>query len=323
MLGVDAPVSLELLRQIVLGILVNTIVALPMWAIVRRSLEGALPEDPRRRRRRRAYTTGGLSPLSAAMSAIERVRPSDPRVPVSPQLALRVAILGGIAMVMFASSSSASGTCRCSPANSTSSRPTSTACATCRSPRRAGEILDREGQRDRRRAARPTPCRSCPRRCRRRAPRARRSTGASDACCGMSPRRIEAIVERGADAVRYAPVTIKTDAGRGRADRARRAPDEFPGVSQQPVSIRAYPYGEMAAQVLGHVDQISEPELKLRAFRGVPPGTIVGQEGLEYYYDRYLRGSAGVQRVEVNAAGQPGADASSRRRCRSPGTASS
>ncbi|HEY2215884.1 MAG TPA: rod shape-determining protein MreD [Solirubrobacteraceae bacterium] len=63
LLGVDAPVSLELLRQIVLGVVVNTIVALPVWAIVRRCLIGGLPEDPRRRRRR-AYTTGGLSPLS-------------------------------------------------------------------------------------------------------------------------------------------------------------------------------------------------------------------------------------------------------------------
>jgi rod shape-determining protein MreD len=63
LLGVDAPVSLELLRQIVLGIVLNTVIALPMWAIVRRSLEGGLPDDPRRRRRR-AYTTGGLSPLS-------------------------------------------------------------------------------------------------------------------------------------------------------------------------------------------------------------------------------------------------------------------
>ena len=35
------------------------------------------------------------------MSAIERVRPSEPRVPVAPTLALRVAILGGIAMVFF------------------------------------------------------------------------------------------------------------------------------------------------------------------------------------------------------------------------------
>jgi rod shape-determining protein MreD len=63
LLGVDAPVSLELLREIVIGVLVDTVVALPMWAFVRRCLVGALPDDPRRRRRR-AYTTGGLSPLS-------------------------------------------------------------------------------------------------------------------------------------------------------------------------------------------------------------------------------------------------------------------
>ena len=55
---------LDLLRQVVLGTVVDTIVAIPTWALVRRSLEGALPEDPRRRRRRRAYTTGGLSPLT-------------------------------------------------------------------------------------------------------------------------------------------------------------------------------------------------------------------------------------------------------------------
>jgi rod shape-determining protein MreD len=63
LLGVDAPVSLELLREIVVGVLVDTAVALPVWALVRRCLVGALPDDPRRRRRR-AYTTGGLSPLS-------------------------------------------------------------------------------------------------------------------------------------------------------------------------------------------------------------------------------------------------------------------
>src|SRR6202167_3008221 len=64
MLGVDAPVSFELLRQIVLIVIVNSILALPLWALTRRVLEGALPEDPRRRRR--TYTTGGLSPLSKA-----------------------------------------------------------------------------------------------------------------------------------------------------------------------------------------------------------------------------------------------------------------
>lgn len=65
LLGVDAPVSWELLREIVVGVLIDTALALPMWALVRRCLIGGLAEDPRRRRRR-AYTTGGLSPLSRA-----------------------------------------------------------------------------------------------------------------------------------------------------------------------------------------------------------------------------------------------------------------
>ncbi len=64
-LGVDAPVSLELLRQIVVGVVLDTVVALPVWVLVRRWLAPAIPDDPRRRRRR-AYTTGGLSPLSRA-----------------------------------------------------------------------------------------------------------------------------------------------------------------------------------------------------------------------------------------------------------------
>jgi rod shape-determining protein MreD len=65
LLGIDAPVSFLLLRQIVTTILVNTLIAMPLFALVRRWLLPALPDDPRRRRRR-AYTTGGLSPLSRA-----------------------------------------------------------------------------------------------------------------------------------------------------------------------------------------------------------------------------------------------------------------
>jgi rod shape-determining protein MreD len=62
LLGVHAPVSLLLLREIVVTVLAGTVLALPVYALVRRVIQGSLPEDPRRRRRR-AYTTGGLSPL--------------------------------------------------------------------------------------------------------------------------------------------------------------------------------------------------------------------------------------------------------------------
>jgi rod shape-determining protein MreD len=65
LLGVDAPVSLLLFQQIFITILVNTLISLPVYAVVRRIIRPALPDDPRRRRRR-AYTTGGLSPLQSS-----------------------------------------------------------------------------------------------------------------------------------------------------------------------------------------------------------------------------------------------------------------
>jgi rod shape-determining protein MreD len=65
LLGVEAPVSWLLLRDILMTILLNTLLALPVYAVIRRALAPFLPDDPRRRRRR-AYTTGGLSPLSRA-----------------------------------------------------------------------------------------------------------------------------------------------------------------------------------------------------------------------------------------------------------------
>jgi cell shape-determining protein MreD len=56
------------------ALLVDTLLALPVYWLVRRILRPVLPEDPRRRRRR-AYTTGGLSPLqqgAARRSSITR-----------------------------------------------------------------------------------------------------------------------------------------------------------------------------------------------------------------------------------------------------------
>jgi rod shape-determining protein MreD len=61
LLGVDAPVSWLLIQQIILQVLVNCLIALPVYEIVRRFLYRALPRDPRAHRRR-AYTTS-LSPL--------------------------------------------------------------------------------------------------------------------------------------------------------------------------------------------------------------------------------------------------------------------
>jgi rod shape-determining protein MreD len=59
LLGVEAPVSFELVRQIISTVLINTLIALPVHALVRRALGGAVEERRKRRRRSRP----GLSPL--------------------------------------------------------------------------------------------------------------------------------------------------------------------------------------------------------------------------------------------------------------------
>ncbi|MGA8365452.1 MAG: penicillin-binding protein 2 [Solirubrobacteraceae bacterium] len=240
-------------------------------------------------------STGGGSSGSAGATRMP---------PVSPQMAFRVAILGGIAVVMFGviffrlwylQVLTGERYVQEAALNSVRDLPIA-------APR--GQIFDREGKpiaaSTVANAVQIVPSALPPAG----APRLalyRRLGG----LLGMSAQHVEALVIKGRTALPYAPVTIKTDAGRGVLTVLAERQNEFPGVTQQPVSIRSYPYGEMAAQVLGYVGQVSERELKLRPFAGVKQGTVVGQEGLEYYYDRYLRGNDGVQRVQVNSEGYP------------------
>ena len=57
------PLGWTLLWELLGTVAFNAVIAIPVYLVIRRALLAALPEDPRRRRRR-AYTTGGLSPLS-------------------------------------------------------------------------------------------------------------------------------------------------------------------------------------------------------------------------------------------------------------------
>jgi rod shape-determining protein MreD len=77
MLGVTAPVSFLLIEQIILQMLVNTLIALPVYEIVRRWLYPALPGDPRRRRR--TYTSGAMSPLQRPSERMVRASRSAER----------------------------------------------------------------------------------------------------------------------------------------------------------------------------------------------------------------------------------------------------
>ena len=79
----------------------------------------------------------------------------------------------------------------------------------------------------------------------------------------------------------------------------------FPGVEIQRSYLRSYPRGDIAAQVLGHLGEVSAEQLKDRHFKGYSAGDVVGQEGLEWTYDKWLRGRDGVAKIEVDAFGRP------------------
>ena len=73
------------------------------------------------------------------------------------------------------------------------------------------------------------------------------------------------------------------------------------GVDILPDISRNYPQSDMFCHVLGYCGEITESQLKRHPERRM--GDVVGQEGVEKYYDSQLRGVDGEQRVRVNAAG--------------------
>jgi len=78
---------------------------------------------------------------------------------------------------------------------------------------------------------------------------------------------------------------------------------DLPGVMVQVESQRNYPAGVTAAHVLGYVGEVSAEQLEKPEFAELHQGSIVGQYGVEKYFDRVVRGLAGQKSVEVDALG--------------------
>ena len=78
---------------------------------------------------------------------------------------------------------------------------------------------------------------------------------------------------------------------------------DLPGVSLQVVPRRFYPYGPLAAHLLGYVGEVNEGELRdgVSSYR---LGDLAGKAGLEKAWDNDLHGTAGGEEVEVDALGR-------------------
>jgi penicillin-binding protein 2 len=81
--------------------------------------------------------------------------------------------------------------------------------------------------------------------------------------------------------------------------------DEFPGVRLAESYLRKYPYQSLAAQVLGYVGQISPEDYKALKKKGYLASDSIGQSGIERTYDTYIRGKDGTAQLTVDSRGRP------------------
>jgi penicillin-binding protein 2 len=102
----------------------------------------------------------------------------------------------------------------------------------------------------------------------------------------------------------YRPIILIENATRAQymAMMARRW--ELPGIVPQEVPSRKYPGSEMAAHLFGYVGEVREDQLQRADYKGIEPGAIVGQAGIELAYNEMLMGADGTRTVVVNSVGR-------------------
>jgi len=100
------------------------------------------------------------------------------------------------------------------------------------------------------------------------------------------------------------PITVKTAVGEDQVAYLYEHQAEFPGVQIQQTYLRHYPHQTLAAQVLGYVGEVSEGDLERRP-KLYRSGDKVGKAGVESTFDEFLRGESGQAQIRVDSLGRP------------------
>jgi len=123
----------------------------------------------------------------------------------------------------------------------------------------------------------------------------------------VSPRALAREVdERRSDPL--TPITVKTSVGEAQVSYLYEHKTEFPGVKIALVYLRDYQYGALAAHILGYVGEISPAELKRLRRKDYRAGDRLGKAGIEAAFDFYLRGRAGLEQIRVDSLGNQVSD---------------
>ena len=111
----------------------------------------------------------------------------------------------------------------------------------------------------------------------------------------------------------YDPVTILVDIAPELQAIIAEHSNELPGVSIEAIAVREYPQKTVLGQVLGYVREVSGTELEQFNQQAedtddpyrYEPGDLVGKDGIEKSYDKWLRGDHGLERIGIDSNARP------------------
>jgi penicillin-binding protein 2 len=120
----------------------------------------------------------------------------------------------------------------------------------------------------------------------------------------MSREDIEARLRRSKGTGLYRPILLKEDAGMEDISVIEAHRRDHPEIQLGPEPRRLYRYGRLAAHLMGYVGEVSEQDLAAKTFPGAESGSLVGQAGIERFYNHLLVGKDGERRVLVDSIGR-------------------
>ena len=77
--------------------------------------------------------------------------------------------------------------------------------------------------------------------------------------------------------------------------------DNLPGINIREVLYRNYPNKQFLSHVIGYIGPINSNELAMKAKSGYQHDDYIGKDGLEMYYEDYLRGKPGEKVYQIDA----------------------
>ena len=103
----------------------------------------------------------------------------------------------------------------------------------------------------------------------------------------------------------FSPIPLARNLTTTQVARLEESLENLTGVDVEAQAVRDYPYQGMGSHILGYVGAITPDEYRVHEHSGYYVDDLIGKDGLEVQYDRYLHGQHGGRQVLVDAEGRP------------------